>query len=262
LLSEVAAMRSSGGKSLDGLISRWGKFTALPVKLVEMIPEIGEDAFTLACVLFYHVNHDRNEEVSWPGYDRLGEMTGLRNQRISDALKKLEGAKLLVRRKRFGASTIYILTHPDQQSAAKAEVEAGKIANSPHVRRTTLPTGGGQDSDRAETNVDELNTNEYEEEASSSLSLVKELKTICPSGKITQTIIQKLQGKGISPERVALYREDEAGLAKFKKAHPNGDHPYLWPKQIYDEMAAFESSEEKSERFEREHRAQFQVLLG
>lgn len=254
-------MSNVGSKPLDGLISRWGNFTALPVKLIELIPEIREDAFTLACVLFYHVNHDRNEEVAWPGYDRLREMTGLRNQRISDGLKKLESAKLLVRRRRFGASTIYILTHPDQHAAVKTEHEAGRIATSPHVRRSTLLTGGGQKFDREETNVDEFNTNKNEEEASSS-PLVKELKTICPSGKITQTIIQKLQEKGISPERVALYREDSAGLAKFKKSHSTGYHPYLWPKQLYDEIVAFESSEEMSDRFERKHRAKFQVLLG
>lgn len=225
-----------------------------------MIPEIGEDAFTLACVLFYHVNHDRNEEVAWPGYDRLREMTGLRYQRISDALKKLEGAKLLVRRRRFAASTIYILTHPDHHDAAKAEIGAGKIASSPRVRRTTLQTGGGQVSDRADTNVDELNTNENEEEASSSWYLVKELKSICPSGKITQAIIQELQGKGISPERVAFYREDAVELTRFKKSHPNGDHPYIWPKQLYDEIVAFESLEEKSERQRQEHRAKIQIV--
>lgn len=249
-------MSSNGSKPLDGLVSRWGKFTALPVKLVDMIPEIGQDAFTLACVLFYHVNHDRDEEVAWPGYERLQEMTGLRYQRISDALKELEAAKLLVRRKRFGASTIYILTHPDQHEAVKSEIEERKITSPPDVRRTALRPGGDQFSTREETNVDELNTNEDEEERSSS-AIFQELRTICPSGKITPQIVKKLSDAGITVERVILYRGDSEGLRKFKESHP-GDHAYLWPIQLCDELTNFESYKEKAERQSREHMAQYQ----
>lgn len=125
------------------------------------------------------------------------------------------------------------------------------------MRRTVLHADGGQISSRSETNVDELNTNKNEEERQSSSDLVKELKTICPSGEISKAIIHELEEKGITPARVALYREDELGLARFKQSHSTGNHPWLWPKQVFDELVSFESWKERSERQSEEFMAQF-----
>ena len=100
---------------------------------------------------------------------------------------------------------------------------------------------------------------EKEEESGASSSLFQELRKICPSGKITMGLEEKLTKAEITPEKVSLYRTDPQGLTKFREAHP-GNHPWLWPKQLYDELKAFESDAEKADRQQREFISQFKVL--
>jgi hypothetical protein len=91
-------------------VDEWGQFTMIPEMVTEMIPEMGASAYTLFCYLRFRTNKKRG--CAWPSYGRMHDDLGFGRERISAAIKKLEEADLLQRRKRFGSNTEYILTRP------------------------------------------------------------------------------------------------------------------------------------------------------
>jgi len=159
----------------------------------------------------------------------------------------------------WAANLEWVKAHPGiknrvaYKKAQKAQKKSLHEVRASSGERGISPGEGGVSS--GETKKNSKNKNEEENRGSSS-PLLRELRTVAPSGRITKAMEKKLTEAGITPERVALFREDSDGLKKFKKTHP-GDHPYLWPKQLEDVLAAFESYEEKSERQRREHMAKF-----
>ena len=94
------------------LTDKLGFFTAMPERIIEMMPEIGSDAVLLYLFLRYRTNKHRG--VAWPGYNDMRSQIGWGKSRISNALHDLVNAGLVEKDKRFGASTVYTLLVPPQ----------------------------------------------------------------------------------------------------------------------------------------------------
>jgi hypothetical protein len=92
------------------LTDELGQFTAIPERVVEMIPEIGSDAALMYLYLRYRTNAKRGQ--AWPGYKRMRKDLTWGRTRIHNAIKALEEHALLDRQQRFGQSTIYMLKRP------------------------------------------------------------------------------------------------------------------------------------------------------
>ena len=97
-----------------------GGFVTIPNTVMELLPAIGVDAFTLFAYLRYRTNSQSG--VAFPSYDTIQADTGLTRRRIAGAIRALEGAELLDRRRRFGNSTVYtlkmpVVQHPNYSSA-------------------------------------------------------------------------------------------------------------------------------------------------
>lgn len=96
----------------DRMIDKWGKFTMIPNEVIKLWPVIGQDAISLFVCLKFHASGD--DDTCWPSYRKIREETTMTFNRISAAIKVLEDAKLLSKEKRFGGSTVYILTRPPE----------------------------------------------------------------------------------------------------------------------------------------------------
>ncbi len=86
-----------------------GFFVTVPEGLIERAKEIGTDALCLFVYLRYRTNRKRGE--AWPSYNRMIKDLGWGRRRIKNAIDALEKASVLERRKRFGNSTVYVLTY-------------------------------------------------------------------------------------------------------------------------------------------------------
>jgi hypothetical protein len=131
----------------DDLKDEIGFFTAMPERVIEMWRTIGTYAVALFLYLRYRTN--KNRGCAWPSYSDIQQNTGMRRETIADAIKVLEGAGLLERTKRFGASTMYVLKIPeDPLHVAVASSPAGGLLEGEEdtsvVRQVdySSPTGG------------------------------------------------------------------------------------------------------------------------
>ena len=95
---------------MGNLKDELGFFTVIPEAIIELTPEIGSDAVFIYLYLRYRTNKKRG--VAWPSYETMRKDIRWGRQRISNALKKLELRGLLIKNKRFGKSTEYILPKP------------------------------------------------------------------------------------------------------------------------------------------------------
>lgn len=96
------------------LVDRIGRFTVVPNKAIELMPRIGQDAFCLFSYLRYRTNSE--SEISFPGYETIRRDTGLHPRKIAKAIRILESAELIERKKRFGKSTIYVTRLPSSST--------------------------------------------------------------------------------------------------------------------------------------------------
>lgn len=96
---------------MSKLVDRIGQFTTIPNSVIQLWPKIGSDAICLFLYLRYRTNNQ--SEMSFPSYATISADTGMRRERIAKAVRALESAGLLERKRRFSASTIYILKLPD-----------------------------------------------------------------------------------------------------------------------------------------------------
>jgi len=112
--------------SKDTLYDELGQFTAIPEKIIEMIPHIGSDAALLYLYFRYRTNKERG--AAWPGYKTMEKDLGWGRHKISENIQKLENNGLIERKKRYGASTIYYLKRPpdmavmEEQTNSSAEI--------------------------------------------------------------------------------------------------------------------------------------------
>ena len=91
------------------LVDKIGQFTTIPTTVINLWPQIGMDAFALFVCLRYH-SDDKGK--SFPAYTTIKAETTLTRNKIAKAIRVLETFGLLERRRRFGSSSIYILTMP------------------------------------------------------------------------------------------------------------------------------------------------------
>lgn len=108
-------MTGKGSQSVSKLVDQIGSFTTVPNSVIKRWGEIGLDAMGLFLYLRYRTNGQT--EVAFPSYDTIHAETGLSRNRIARAIRVLEKAELVERRKRFGQSTIYTLKCPPVQSS-------------------------------------------------------------------------------------------------------------------------------------------------
>lgn len=99
----------------SSMTSEFGFTTPIPDELIEEIPKIGTDAFSLWSYLMFRIYNEKRKKgefVCWPTYDTIHKDTAISKNRISKAIKVLLKTGWLKRRKRYSGSTIYILTSP------------------------------------------------------------------------------------------------------------------------------------------------------
>ena len=89
----------------ERLSDKIGAFTAVPNRFIEQSATFSDAALRLFICLRYHTNQRTDD--AFPGYD---------------AIRELEAAGWLERRKRFGQSTIYTITFPPEQVASSTPV--------------------------------------------------------------------------------------------------------------------------------------------
>lgn len=95
---------------MSKLSDRIGAFTTIPNSVIKLWPGIGVDGVALFVYLRYRTNSET--EIAFPGYALICAETGLTRRRIALAIRSLEKAGILDRKKRFGQSTIYVLKLP------------------------------------------------------------------------------------------------------------------------------------------------------
>ncbi|TET81172.1 MAG: hypothetical protein E3J37_09680 [Anaerolineales bacterium] len=128
---------------MSEFFDEWGFFTQMPECVIEMAAEIGSDAVYLFMYFRYRTNNERG--CAFPKYETMCKDIGWGQHRIRNAIKKLEGAKLLERRKRYGKSTEYFLTKPphvavlDDETASIAVAAELQDASIAVAARSVLP---------------------------------------------------------------------------------------------------------------------------
>jgi len=109
---------------LSDFIDEWGFFTPVPELVIEIMADLGADAFCVFCHLRYRTHRDRH--VAWPSYEDIKRGTGLTAERVSGAIKALEAKGLLTRTKRFGQNTVYRLRPPQDVAGPDASRRTGR----------------------------------------------------------------------------------------------------------------------------------------
>lgn len=121
---------STNGKPQDKLVNLMGRFVSIPVSVLEMVGrgEISPTDFTVWCFLMKYTTFQDGKDFAMPKYETIMEGTGIKGRTtLSNALKGLEEAGILQKRRRFGNSTVYTLVPPP--------VEMPETANSPETGR-------------------------------------------------------------------------------------------------------------------------------
>lgn len=126
-------------KRPDRLIDRIGQFATVPHSVIEMWTSLGTDAVAMFLYLRYRSG---GNDVCFPSYDLMSRDTGMRRERISNALAALEVNGLLEREHRFSNSTIYILKLP---SSRPVQVTPPAPPPPEELPSSISPTGGLMD---------------------------------------------------------------------------------------------------------------------
>jgi hypothetical protein len=98
-------------------------FTILPNEFVKA-SQLSHEAFRLYAVLCMHAPGGAidNAEV-FPDYERLKSVANIKhNKTVATRMRELETAGWIERRKRFGASTVYVLTIPKASIPSRGDV--------------------------------------------------------------------------------------------------------------------------------------------
>ena len=122
-----------GKRAMDKLHSEFGFTTPIPDCVIQAIPEIGPEGFTMFCYLMFRIYNDkrtRGEFIAWPSWKNMQIQTGLSNHKISKGLKALVKAGFLERKKRFSNSVIYKLKAPESQFSNNWRTEESQFSHS------------------------------------------------------------------------------------------------------------------------------------
>lgn len=177
-------------KPMDKLHSAFGFTTPIPDQVIEALPKIGAEGFTLFSYLMYRIYNNKRESgnfTAFPSRATILSETGLSNRKLNKAIGALEDAGFLERKKRFGASVIYTLkpsssTMDELPFSSPSTEDHQSIHNgSPvHPQRMTNQDKSNQDesNNNKKAVVDSPNSKSKELELSSFLSSKKESKKL------------------------------------------------------------------------------------
>ena len=113
--------------------STWGAFTIVPMELLES--DLSQSARLVFIALMSHVDHTRDEQRVYPGYEAIMKRSGISGRAtISRAIEELEKRGWLHRTKRFSGSTIYTLTRPVVQKLNDSSSEIERMDSAPVVQ--------------------------------------------------------------------------------------------------------------------------------
>jgi DNA-binding transcriptional regulator YhcF (GntR family) len=105
------------------LVSKLGSFTAVPNAFIEC-QNISHEAFRIFVVLLSYTNSTTKDSIAFPSYETIKTRTCVKSySTIAKALRELESAGWIERKKRFGQSTIYTITAPEQPDSSTSDVE-------------------------------------------------------------------------------------------------------------------------------------------
>ena len=94
------------------LTDEWGSFTAIPNEFIEQSADLSDHARWMFVLLRSYTNAKTGE--AFPSYDELKSRTGWAYNTIAKAVKELEAAGWLSRRKQFSGTTHYTLIRKRQ----------------------------------------------------------------------------------------------------------------------------------------------------
>ena len=97
-----------------------GQFTAVPNWVLGMIPEIGMDGLTMYAYLL--MRQGKNGSC-FPAYDTMQSDLGVSRAKISRLLKILVAAGLIIKKRRFSASTIYTVISSEIELMQSSSLE-------------------------------------------------------------------------------------------------------------------------------------------
>lgn len=122
------------------LTDEWGSFSAIPNDFIDNARDLSDQACWLFVLLRRHTHQQTG--VAFPSYVYIQEQTGWTPKTIAAAVRELEAAGWLVRRKNFSAPTEYLLVRKSP-SAAQTGTSQGDVRH--------FPTGSNSTSHREVT---------------------------------------------------------------------------------------------------------------
>lgn len=187
----------------EKLIDTIGQFTTVPNSVIKMWGQIGLDAFALFVYLRYKTNSESG--VAFPSYRDIQENTRLTRSRISAAISVLENASLLERKRRFDASTLYVIKMPPISASSQ------DLGLMPSSQDLGLPVVRTSDT----INTDSIKTD------SNIFSIAEALAVVCHMD------LEANKGQLLREARL-LKKATPVPTVELLKAHYNGNPNGFW----------------------------------
>lgn len=92
------------------LFNEWGAFAVIPHEFIDASTAYSDQAFRLFVLLMRYTNGKTGE--AFPSYAHLQSLTGWSTKTIAKAIRELETAGWIVRKKQFSGPTHYTLVRP------------------------------------------------------------------------------------------------------------------------------------------------------
>ena len=121
------------------LFNEWGAFAVIPHEFIDASTAYSDQAFRLFVLLMRYTNGKTGE--AFPSYTHLQSLTGWSTKTIAKAIRELEAAGWIVRKKQFSGPTHYTLVRPHSFPTERTDsTSPGKGMHFP-TERTVLSQG-------------------------------------------------------------------------------------------------------------------------
>lgn len=121
------------------LFNEWGAFAVIPHEFIDASTAYSDQAFRLFVLLMRYTNGKTGE--AFPSYTHLQSLTGWSTKTIAKAIRELEAAGWIVRKKQFSGPTHYTLVRPHSFPTESTDsTSPGKGMHFP-TERTVLSQG-------------------------------------------------------------------------------------------------------------------------
>ena len=121
------------------LFNEWGAFAVIPHEFIDASTAYSDQAFRLFVLLMRYTNGKTGE--AFPSYTHLQSLTGWSTKTIAKAIRELEAAGWIVRKKQFSGPTHYTLVRPHSFPMERTDsTSPGKGLRFP-TERTVLSQG-------------------------------------------------------------------------------------------------------------------------